>query len=324
MNTEILLQAKDVYKEFITARKQVVHAVSGIDLTICKGETLALVGESGCGKSTLGRTLIHLLPATKGEIWFEGKDITKMSEKEFRPVRAKMQMVFQDPYASLNPRMTVRDIIAEPLMTHHICNSKEETTGKVLELMAMVGVPAQFLNRYPHQFSGGQRQRIGIARAIALRPQLLVCDEPVSALDVSVQSQVLNLLKQLKQQLSLTSLFIGHDLSVINFIADRVCVMFLGRMCEIADKDELYRHPLHPYTGFLMDAIPIADPHRRDDDRSILEGEIPSPVNPPSGCYFHTRCPYANERCRKEVPAMLDYGNGHMAACHRCEESKKM
>ena len=197
MNTEILLQAKDVYKEFITARKQVVHAVSGIDLTICKGETLALVGESGCGKSTLGRTLIHLLPATKGEIWFEGKDITKMSEKEFRPVRAKMQMVFQDPYASLNPRMTVRDIIAEPLVTHHICNSKEETTGKVLELMAMVGVPAQFLNRYPHQFSGGQRQRIGIARAIALRPQLLVCDEPVSALDVSVQSQVLNLLKQL-------------------------------------------------------------------------------------------------------------------------------
>ena len=324
MNTEILLQAKDVYKEFITARKQVVHAVSGIDLTIRKGETLALVGESGCGKSTLGRTLIHLLPATKGEIWFEGKDITKMSEKEFRPVRAKMQMVFQDPYASLNPRMTVRDIIAEPLVTHHICNSKEETTGKVLELMAMVGVPAQFLNRYPHQFSGGQRQRIGIARAIALRPQLLVCDEPVSALDVSVQSQVLNLLKQLKQQLSLTSLFIGHDLSVINFIADRVCVMFLGRMCEIADKDELYRHPLHPYTGFLMDAIPIADPHRRDDDRSILEGEIPSPVNPPSGCYFHTRCPYANERCRKEVPAMLDYGNGHMAACHRCEESKKM
>ena len=317
---EVLLQTKNLSKDFVTANKQVVHAVSEVDLTIYRGETLALVGESGCGKSTLGRTLLHLLPATKGEIWFEGEEISHLSEKEFKPIRRKMQMVFQDPYASLNPRMTVRDIIAEPLITYKVCKTKEETTKEVLRLMNMVGVPGEFLNRYPHQFSGGQRQRIGIARSIALQPELLVCDEPVSALDVSVQSQVLNLLKQLKEQLSLTSLFIGHDLSVINFIADRVCVMFLGRICEIAEKEELYSNPLHPYTGFLLDAIPIADPHRRDDERSILEGEIPSPVNPPSGCYFHTRCPYATDRCMTEKPELKDYGNGHLCACHRCEE----
>ncbi len=317
---EPLLVAEGVCKDFQTTKRQTVHAVSDVSLTIFQGETLALVGESGCGKSTLGRTLLHLLPATKGKIFFRGQEITGMTEKEFRTVRRKMQMVFQDPYASLNPRMTVRDIIAEPLETYHVCGSKEETTKEVLNLMSMVGVPGEFLNRYPHQFSGGQRQRIGIARAIALRPELLVCDEPVSALDVSVQSQVLNLLKKLKQELNLTSLFIGHDLSVINFVADRVCVMFLGRICEVAEKDELYERPLHPYTKFLLAAIPIADPHQRNDDRSLLEGEIPSPVNPPSGCYFHTRCPYATDLCRREKPEMKDYGNGHMAACHRCEE----
>ncbi len=228
-------------------------------------------------------------------------------------------MVFQDPYASLNPRMTVRDIIAEPLETYHVCAGREETTLRVLELMKAVGVPPEFLERYPHQFSGGQRQRIGIARAIALQPDLIVCDEPVSALDVSVQSQVLNLLKDLQEQYRLTYLFIGHDLSVINFIADRVCVMFLGTVCEIAPKEALYQKPLHPYTSFLLDAIPQADPHLRGTHRKLLSGEVPSPVNLPGGCCFHTRCPYATERCRTEKPELKCYGD-RMAACHRIGE----
>ena len=320
---EVLVKASKLTKDFITNKRQVVHAVSGIDLEIYRGETLALVGESGCGKSTLGRTLIHLLKATSGTVEYDGTEITSMSDKEFKPIRRKMQMVFQDPYASLDPRMTVRDIIAEPLVTYKVCPDKEAVTAKVLELMEKVGVPGEFLVRYPHQFSGGQRQRIGIARAIALDPELLVCDEPVSALDVSVQSQVLNLLKHLKEEMHLTTLFIGHDLSVINFIADRVCVMFLGRICEIAPKDELYSKPMHPYTEFLLDAIPLADPHRRDENRKILAGEIPSPVNPPSGCYFHTRCPYAEDICREQVPEMKDYGDGHFCACHRCAAGKQ-
>ena len=313
---EVLLQAMGVSKEFETGKKQRLHAVSGVSLSIYRGETLALVGESGCGKSTLGRTLIGMLPATDGKIFFEGKDITEIPPKSFSTYRRKMQMVFQDPYASLDPRMTVRNIIAEPLETYHVCASKEETTRRVLELMQAVGVPAEFLNRYPHQFSGGQRQRIGIARAIALQPELIVCDEPVSALDVSVQSQVLNLLKDLQQKFNLTYLFIGHDLSVINFIADRVCVMFLGRMCESAPKEALYKNPLHPYTRFLLDAIPHADPHLRNEHKRMLTGEIPSPVNLPQGCYFHTRCPYATDLCRTERPAMKPYGEGRFAACH--------
>ena len=300
---EVLLQAKGIYKNFETSKKdQAVHALTNVDLTLYRGETLALVGESGCGKSTLGRTLIRMLPATRGSVTFEGQNITAMKDKEFAPLRRRMQMVFQDPYASLDPRMKVRDIIAEPLETYHVCKTKAETTHRVLELMQAVGVPAEFLNRYPHQFSGGQRQHIGIARAIALQPDLIVCDEPVSALDVSVQSQVLNLLKDLQKQYGLTYLFIGHDLSVINFIADRVCVMFLGHVCEVATKEELYSRPMHPYTAFLMDAIPQADPHRRNQHRRVLMGEVPSPVNLPSGCCFHTRCPYATERCRTEVP----------------------
>jgi len=311
-----LLVAKNIKKDF-KSKKNTVHAVSGIDLTIYKGETLALVGESGCGKSTLGRTLIRMLEATEGTIEYNGTDITTLERLAFKPFRQKMQMVFQDPYASLDPRMTVRDIIAEPIETYNMYNSKDEITAHVVRLMQEVGIPTEFLYRYPHQFSGGQRQRIGIARAIALRPELIVCDEPVSALDVSVQSQVLNLLKQLQKDHDLTYLFIGHDLSVINFIADRVCVMFLGRICEIADKDELYNNPAHPYTEFLLDAIPMADPHLRDKPRKIISGEIPSPVNPPSGCYFHTRCPYATEECRTRQPEMRDLGNGHMVACHR-------
>lgn len=317
---EVLLQAENLVKEFDAGRKgSRIHAVSNVDLSVYRGETLALVGESGCGKSTLGRTLIKMLPATSGRVLFRGQDITAMSEKEFRPLRRKLQMVFQDPYASLNPRMKVRDIIAEPLETYHVCASRQETTRRVLELMQAVGVPAEFLDRYPHQFSGGQRQRIGIARAIALQPELIVCDEPVSALDVSVQSQVLNLLKDLQEQYGLTYLFIGHDLSVIHFIADRVCVMFLGSICEIAAKEDLYRKPLHPYTSFLIDAIPQADPHLRSQHRQMLQGEVPSPVNLPKGCFFHTRCPYATERCRMERPSLQPM-DVRMVACHRAKE----
>ena len=267
---EVLLQAKGIYKNFETSKKdQAVHALTNVDLTLYRGETLALVGESGCGKSTLGRTLIRMLRATRGSVTFEGQNITAMKDKEFAPLRRRMQMV---------------------------------------------------LNRYPHQVSGGQRQHIGIARAIALQPDLIVCDEPVSALDVSVQSQVLNLLKDLQKQYGLTYLFIGHDLSVINFIADRVCVMFLGHVCEVATKEELYSRPMHPYTAFLMDAIPQADPHRRNQHRRVLMGEVPSPVNLPSGCCFHTRCPYATERCRTEVPELREW-DGRMVACHRAGEN---
>ena len=324
---EILLQTFQLTKEFPVRGKgkrgQKVHAVTDVDLTIYKGETLALVGESGCGKSTLGRTLIRMLQPDRGRVLFHGEDITAMGEKEFRAIRPKMQMVFQDPYASLNPRMTVRRIIAEPLITYHVCATKAELDAKVMQLMEAVGVPVEFMNRYPHQFSGGQRQRIGIARALALQPELIICDEPVSALDVSVQSQVLNLLKDLQDQFSLTYLFIGHDLSVIHFIADRICVMFLGSVCEIAGKDDLYRHPLHPYTGFLMDAIPQADPHLREKQRQVISGEIPSPVNLPDGCYFHTRCPYATEECRSVRPELKDYG-GRQCACHHAGESNVM
>ena len=316
MSREILLRAEHLYKTYETGKKgREVHAVSDVSLEIHKGETLALVGESGCGKSTLGRTLIHMLPATAGSVIYKDMDIAAMSDKQFKPYRSKMQMIFQDPYASLDPRMTVRDIIAEPLETYKLCGSREKTTEAVLRLMEAVGIPGEFLNRYPHQFSGGQRQRIGIARAIALRPELIICDEPVSALDVSVQSQVLNLLKDIQKDYDLTYLFIGHDLSVVNFMADRVCVMFLGCICEVADKDELYAKPLHPYSEFLLDAIPIADPHRRNRKRKVISGEIPSPMDLPKGCCFCTRCPYATEECRSIRPELRDIG-GRKVACH--------
>lgn len=322
MSREILLRAEHLYKTYDTGKKgREVHAVSDVSLEIHKGETLALVGESGCGKSTLGRTLIHMLPATAGSVIYKDMDIAAMSDKQFKPYRSKMQMIFQDPYASLDPRMTVRDIIAEPLETYKLCGSREKTTEAVLRLMEAVGIPGEFLNRYPHQFSGGQRQRIGIARAIALRPELIICDEPVSALDVSVQSQVLNLLKDIQKDYDLTYLFIGHDLSVVNFMADRVCVMFLGCICEVADKDELYAKPLHPYSEFLLDAIPIADPHRRNRKRKVINGEIPSPMDLPKGCCFCTRCPYATEECRSIRPELRDIG-GRKVACHHLLEGE--
>lgn len=316
---KVLLEAKELVKEFplVNSRRgrQVVHAVSRVNLKIYEGETLALVGESGCGKSTLGRTLIRLLPATSGTLEFEGADITSMKEKEFASYRRQMQLIFQDPYASLNPRMNVKEIIAEPLTTYGLSKDKKDLERQVKELMKEVGIPAEFINRYPHQFSGGQRQRIGIARAIALRPKLIVCDEPVSALDVSIQSQVLNLLKDLQDQYGLTYLFISHDLSVVKFIADRVCVMFLGMVCEIGDTESLYENPLHPYTRFLLEAIPKADPRLRSEEKELLTGEIPSPVNPPAGCRFHTRCPYAQDLCRRETPPGRQVGE-RQVFCH--------
>ncbi|MBO6150274.1 MAG: ATP-binding cassette domain-containing protein [Clostridium sp.] len=312
---DVLLEAKNLTKEFPAGRGRKVQAVSGVSLQIHKGETLGLVGESGCGKSTLGRLLIRLLKPTSGEILLKGENVTSLPEKAFHPYRRQFQMIFQDPYASLNPRMTIRDIIAEPLVTWNICPTKEETTKKVLELMESVGVPGEFLMQYPHQFSGGQRQRISIARAIAMDPELIVCDEPVSALDVSVQNQVLNLLNRLKKERGLTYLFISHDLSVVRHISDRVCVMFLGRILETAETEELYARPLHPYTRFLLNAVPVPDPRLRDADREILTGEPPSPLNPPSGCCFHTRCPYAREKCRTEIPVLRNAG-GREVACH--------
>lgn len=313
-----LLEARHLVKEFPAGgtRKspQVVHAVTNVNLKIYEGETLALVGESGCGKSTLGRVLIRLLEPTGGDILYEGKSITGMGEAEFAGLRRQMQIIFQDPYASLNPRMSVKEIIGEPLLTYGM-KDKRERESRVRELMQEVGIAQEFYNRYPHQFSGGQRQRIGIARAIALNPRLVICDEPVSALDVSIQSQVLNLLKDLQEKHGLTYLFISHDLSVVKFIADRVCVMFLGKICEIGDTDSLYEKPLHPYTRFLMNAIPKADPHLRNQEKELLSGEIPSPVNPPAGCRFHTRCPYAKEICGREEPACQTIGE-RQVFCH--------
>lgn len=315
---KVLLEARHLVKEFpiggTKKRPQVVHAVSDVNLEIYEGETLALVGESGCGKSTLGRTLIRLLEATSGEIYFDGEEIISMKPGEFAALRRQMQIIFQDPYASLNPRMRVREIIGEPLITYGM-KDKQELEKRVRELMKEVGIPDEFYNRYPHQFSGGQRQRIGIARAIALNPRLIICDEPVSALDVSIQSQVLNLLKDLQAQYHLTYLFISHDLSVVKFIADRVCVMFLGTICELGPTEELYDKPLHPYTRFLLNAIPKADPRLRGETKELLSGEIPSPVNPPSGCRFHTRCPYAGEICSQETPGCTEIGE-RKVFCH--------
>ena len=317
-NRKVLLEAKNLVKEFpVTngSKKGVVHAVSDVSLTVYQGETLALVGESGCGKSTLGRLLLRLIELTSGQVIFDGTDIQTLKGKELRSFRKQMQIIFQDPYASLNPRMDVEKIISEPLITHKVCGSKQETRQRVLELMGEVGIPAEFLHRYPHQFSGGQRQRIGIARAMAMNPRMIVCDEPVSALDVSIQSQVINLLADLQEEYDLTYLFISHDLSVVRHISDRVCVMFLGQICEIGDTAEIYQSPMHPYTRFLLDSVPKPDPEQRDDSLELLTGEIPSPVNPPSGCRFRTRCPYADERCAQEHPEMQTFGS-RQVACH--------
>lgn len=316
-----LVQVKNLKKHFpikggMFSKKEFVKAVDGVTFDINEGETLGLVGESGCGKSTTGRMLMGLIDPTEGEIVIDGQTITGLDDNQLRKLRQNFQMVFQDPYASLNPRMKVRDIIAEPLIIHGF--DKKKIPDRVSELMSLVGLNAEQANRFPHEFSGGQRQRIGIARALAINPKLIIADEPVSALDVSIQSQVVNLLQDLQEELGLTYLFIAHDLSVIEHISHRIGVMYLGHIVEIADKEDLYENPLHPYTQALISAIPIPDPKVKRE-RIVLTGDIPSPSNPPAGCPFHTRCPMAMDICRTTTPVMKEITKGHFTACHLFE-----
>ena len=317
---QTLIDVQGLKKNYITAKTftgkplKTVHAVDNVNLRIYKGETLGVVGESGCGKSTLGRTILRLVEPTEGKIIYNGTDITGFHKEEMRQMRKKMQLIFQDPYASLNPRMTVLELIKAPLDAFESGNN-EAKTEKVKEIMELVGMPEKMMNRYPHEFSGGQRQRIVIARSLVLDPEFVVCDEPVSALDVSVRAQVLNLLQKLKHKKELTYLFISHDLSVVKYVSDRIAVMYLGRVVEIADKKELYNNPCHPYTKALLSAIPIPDVDCAMK-RVVLEGDVPSPINPPTGCHFHTRCKYATERCKTECPALKNINGTHQIACH--------
>ncbi|MGA8796581.1 MAG: dipeptide ABC transporter ATP-binding protein [Candidatus Cybelea sp.] len=326
MTNAALVEAKDLYKYFpiyagLTSRHVAdVRAVDGVSFTIQEGETLGLVGESGSGKTTIGRLLLRLLPVTKGEIDFEERNILTMKRGDIRRLRRSVQIIFQDPFASLNPRMSIGEIVAEPIRIHGLAKGKD-VDDRVRELLGLVGLQPYHANRYPHEFSGGQRQRVGIARALAVQPRFIVCDEPVSALDVSIQAQVINLLEDLQEKFKLTYLFIAHDLSVVRHISTRVAVMYVGKIVELAYRDDLYEHPLHPYTQALLSAIPIPDPVvERRRKRIVLTGDIPSPVNPPSGCRFHTRCPLAFDRCKTEVPPLREYAPGHFAACHWVEE----
>lgn len=310
---DLLLRGEGLVKEFRNG-KNTVHAVAGVDIEIRRGETLSLVGESGCGKSTLGRLLLGLIPPTAGKIWFDGQEMTSLPPAQFRQLRRNIQCIFQDPYSSLDPRLSVANSIAEPLIINKV-GDRAQRQRRVEELLRIVGIPVEYQNRFPHQFSGGQRQRVGIARALALNPKLIVCDEPISALDVSIQAQVLNLLADLQEQLGLTYLFISHDLNVVRRISDRVAIMYLGSICECGPAEEVFAHPRHPYTHFLLSAVPVMDPDDRKEDKDILTGELPSPIAPPPGCKFHTRCPYATEECRREDPAQRTQG-AQTFACH--------
>jgi oligopeptide transport system ATP-binding protein len=322
-DSEVLLHVDKLVKYFpitrgIVIQRQVgaVHAVDGISFDIIKGETLGLVGESGCGKSTAGRTILQLYKPTSGSVFFEGRDLTKLRREELRKTRRRMQMIFQDPYASLNPRMTVGEIISEPLYVHGISSGKE-SADRVGKLLKLVGLNPAFSDRYPHEFSGGQRQRVGVARALSLEPSLIICDEPISALDVSIQAQVVNLLEDLQNRMGLTYLFIAHDLSMVRHISTRVAVMYLGVIVELTNRQELYSHPLHPYTQALLSAVPVPDPViEQKRKRIILQGDVPSPVNPPSGCRFRTRCPIAQAVCAESRPEFREVGSGHWVACH--------
>ena len=324
-----LLEARDLrvwfpIKSGIVLDRHVgdVKAVDGIDLTVWRGETLGLVGESGCGKTTVGRTLLRLYQPTSGQIVFDERDITRLSDAQMRPLRRRMQMVFQDPYASLNPRHSIGKIVGEPLRVHAVA-SRRETEARVNELLSTVGLPEDAANRYPHEFSGGQRQRIGLARALALNPEFLVCDEPVSALDVSIQAQIVNLMEELQQKLGLTYLFIAHDLAVVRHISTRIAVMYLGKIVEVAPADDLYENPLHPYTITLLSAIPIPDPAvERRRSTILVSGDLPSPANPPKACRFHTRCPFVQPtRCAEDEPELREL-EGHLVACHFAERIK--
>jgi oligopeptide transport system ATP-binding protein len=319
----ILVEVDNLVKYFpvmrgIIVQRQVaaVQAVDGVSFSIPQGETLGLVGESGCGKTTVGRTMLGLYPATDGKIDIDGHDITTANRKEQLHIRRKAQMIFQDPFASLNPRWTINSIISEPLKVHKLVASKQERVDRVQELMELVGLSPRLLNRFPHEFSGGQRQRIGIARALASDPKFIVCDEPISALDVSIQAQVVNLLEDLQDKFGLTYLFIAHDLSMVRHVCTRVAVMYLGKIVELGPIDELYEHPQHPYTKALLSAVPVPDPQTAQKrERIILEGDVPSPLNPPSGCRFHPRCPVAEPRCQEIEPQFLEVGSNHKAAC---------
>ncbi len=316
-----VVRVENVFKHFTVGGGlfggQVVRAVDGVSFEVRAGETLGLVGESGCGKSTLGRVIVQLQPVTAGHVHFKGTDLVRLRGERLRRMRQEMQMIFQDPYASLNPRMTVGELIGEPLRNFGVTRSRE-LSRRVAAVMRVCGLSPSFVNRYPHEFSGGQRQRIGIARALVLKPTFIVADEPISALDVSIQAQIVNLLEELQDQFQLTYLFITHDLSVVHHLSDRVAVMYLGKIVEIADSVEIYRRPLHPYTKALLSSIPIPDPDLEARRRPILlKGEIPSPISPPSGCRFHTRCPIAElPRCAEQEPPLVDWGAGHLAACH--------
>lgn len=323
VHEEYILEINNLVKHFpldgglFSKKQQIVQAVNGISFKVKRGETLGIVGESGCGKSTAGRSIIRLYEPTAGQIIFEGKDVTKAKGNDLMELRRNMQMIYQDPYASLNPRMMVGDIVAEALDIHRLAKGQART-NRIFELLKMVGLNPEHANRFPHEFSGGQRQRVGIARALAVNPSLIICDEPISALDVSIQSQVVNMLEELQEKLGLTYLFIAHDLSMVKYISHRIAVMYLGRIVELSSSGDLYLHPMHPYTQGLLSAVLIPDPNVEGKRRRIVPtGNVPSPIDPPSGCYFRTRCPHAMAVCAEETPVLQDRGNDHLIACHQ-------